>query len=65
MFTRKKDKFKFAWKEKAKERRVKIKALKNRLKELLKNRDHWKKKAKKTEVQVNELQKEFNELKKN
>ncbi|CEG11359.1 hypothetical protein MSIBF_A1400004 [groundwater metagenome] len=52
------------WKEKAKERRLKNKFLKQRVKELTTSRDSWKNKAKKTNNTSNDLERENIDLKK-
>ena len=46
------------WKEKAKERRLENKILKQRVKEITTSRDSWKDKAKKMNKRSNELGKE-------
>ena len=47
------------WKEKAKERRLEIKALKKRNKELGKSRDNWKNKAENFKVELEEEKKKL------
>jgi len=47
------------WKEKAVERRVENKALKKRLKELIKSRDNWRNKAVKLKAEISVEKKKF------
>ncbi len=45
-----------AWKNKAKERRVEIKTLKKRMKEIIESRNHWKSESERLKEEKEELE---------